>query len=119
MHESAVEAGRAPRRPVADEADGGAVVAEGVGHEARDSDLASAPRQRVEQRRPEAMVLVPVADGDRDLSGVGLDAVVAADSDDVLAVRHNERLAVAVVDGTEEGRLRLRHYGVRAEEPQA
>jgi hypothetical protein len=72
----------------------------------------------LQQHGAEAASLVRVADVERHLGVVGVQPLVAADPDDVLAEGDHERDPVPVVDVGEPVQVGLRQPGQRREEPE-
>ena len=86
---------------VAEDAEHAPVLRQHLGDEAVDAVLAGGGGEVLEQHRAEPAALVGVGDDEGDLGRrpVRVDPVVAADGDDVVADRRDERHPVDVVDG--------------------
>ena len=95
-----------------------AVLREDLRGEAGDAELLGDGGEVLEQHRPDALALVVVADVERDLGAARVDAVVAADADDVVAHRHDEGDPVDVVDVREPVDVGVAEPSQRREEAQ-
>ena len=89
-----------------------------LGGEAGDAELLGDRGQVLEQHRADALALEVVADVEGDLGAAGVDPVVAADADDVVAHRRDEGDPVGVVDVGEPVDVGVAQLAQRREEAQ-